>query len=225
MEDVFVCGGPPLFPPEVEAVDEVAGEPALADFGPGAIFRGVIEAADAGCSAGADDLGEIEGLISIVPASDQDASDGIPGTLAEAAMAQRVEAVVLTKDDRADASDKEVFIGRVGERMPVVTGVAGGALMELGVGVAAHRDPRLKADDDEGGVVEAVFGGQGEFLFYSLGRQLYVGRDGAEVRHDAEDALGLLVAVRTDCVWVDSGLRCRRWIGLLLRLLILQRAG
>ena len=159
VEDVFVGGGPPLFPPEVEAVDEVAGEPALSDFGPGAVLRGVIKAADAGCCAGPDDLGEIEGWISVVGAGDEDASDGVPTALLEAAMAQGVEAVVLMEDDGADAGDKEVFIGRVSERVPVITGVAGGALMEFGVGVAAHGDPRLKADDDEGGVVEAVFGG------------------------------------------------------------------
>src|ERR1700735_1584240 len=74
--------------------------------------------------------------------------------------------------------------------------------MELGVGVAAHGDPRLNADDDEGGVVEAVFSGQGELLFCGLGRQLYVGRDGAEDGHDAKDALGLLVSVGTDGVGV-----------------------
>ena len=48
VEDVFVGGGPPLFPPEVEAVDEVAGEPLLTDLGPGLILFGVPEGGEAG---------------------------------------------------------------------------------------------------------------------------------------------------------------------------------
>ena len=47
VEDVFVGGGPPLFPPEVEAVDEVAGEPLLTDLGPGLILLGVPEGGEA----------------------------------------------------------------------------------------------------------------------------------------------------------------------------------
>lgn len=48
VEDVSVGGGPPLFPPEVEAVDEVAGEPLLPDLGPGLILFGVPESGEAG---------------------------------------------------------------------------------------------------------------------------------------------------------------------------------
>ena len=56
VEDFFVDVGPVFFPEEVEAVDEVAGEPLLTDFGPCLILLGVIEGGDAGGGAGADDL-------------------------------------------------------------------------------------------------------------------------------------------------------------------------
>ena len=48
VEYVFVGGGPPLLPPEVEAVDDVAGEPLLTDLGPGLILFGVPESRQAG---------------------------------------------------------------------------------------------------------------------------------------------------------------------------------
>ena len=147
MEDSLVDVGPVLFPKEVEAVDEVTGEPSLADFGPGAVVRGIIEAAYARGSAGADDLREIERRIPIVRAGDKNAGDGIPGTLAEASMAHGVEAVVLVEDNGADAADKEVFVGCVSQGMPVVSGVTCGALVKLGVGITVHRDAGLNAGD------------------------------------------------------------------------------
>ena len=48
VEYVFVGGGPPLLPPEVEAVDDVAGEPLLTDLGPGLILFGVPESGQTG---------------------------------------------------------------------------------------------------------------------------------------------------------------------------------
>jgi len=46
VEDGLVYVGPELLIEEVEAVDDVAGEPLLTDFGPGAVFRGVVQAGD-----------------------------------------------------------------------------------------------------------------------------------------------------------------------------------
>jgi len=147
VEDSLVDVGPVLFPKEVEAVDEVTGEPSLADFGPGAVVRGIIEAAYARGCAGADDLREIERRIPIVRAGNKNAGDGVPGTLAKAAMAHGVEAVVLVEDNGADAADKEVFVGCVSQGMPVVSGVTCGALVKLGVGITVHRDAGLNAGD------------------------------------------------------------------------------
>ena len=48
MEDRVVDVGPELFEGKVGAVDDAAGEPLLANFGPGAIFGGVVERGDAG---------------------------------------------------------------------------------------------------------------------------------------------------------------------------------
>ena len=51
VEDLLVDVRPVLFPEEVEAVNEVAGEPLLTDLGPGLILLGVIEGGDTGCCA------------------------------------------------------------------------------------------------------------------------------------------------------------------------------
>jgi len=222
VEDSFVDVGPVLFPEEVEAVDEVAGEPALTYFGPGAILRWVVEAADPCRSAGAYDLREIEHLVSVVCSADEDTGNGIPCAFAEAAVAKGVEAAILSKGDGAEAADHEVFIGGVGEGVPVVARVASGALMKLGVGVAVHGDAGLDASDEERGVVEAVLCGEGQLFFGRLGRQLGVSRDGAEVGHDAEDALGLLGAVGADGVGIVCLLR---WLGCLGGLRVLRVLG
>ena len=47
VEDRVVDIGPELFEGEVGAVNEAACEPLLADFGPGAVFGGVVERGDA----------------------------------------------------------------------------------------------------------------------------------------------------------------------------------
>ncbi len=51
MEELLVDVGPELFEGEVGGVDEVAGEPLLADLGPGAVVGGVVEGRDACCGA------------------------------------------------------------------------------------------------------------------------------------------------------------------------------
>jgi hypothetical protein len=48
VEERVVDIGPELFEGKVGAIDEAAGEPLLADFGPGAVFGGVVEGRDAG---------------------------------------------------------------------------------------------------------------------------------------------------------------------------------
>jgi hypothetical protein len=47
VEELLVDVGPKLFEDEVGAVDEVAGEPLLADLGPCAVVGGVVEGGDA----------------------------------------------------------------------------------------------------------------------------------------------------------------------------------
>ena len=117
-------------------------------------------------------------------------------------MAEGVEAVVLMEEDGADATDHEVFVGRVGEGVPVVAAVTRDSLMKFGVGVAVHGEAGLDAGDEEGGVVEAILACEDELFFRCLRRELGVCGDGAEVGHDAEDALGLLGTVGADGVGV-----------------------
>lgn len=112
--------------------------------------------------------------------------------MADGAVAEGVEAVVLTEDDRAEAADHEVLVRGVGEGVPVVAGVAFDALMELRVRIVVHGEACLDGGEDERGVVEAVLTGEEELLFCGLGCELGACRDGAEVGHDAENALGLL---------------------------------
>jgi len=100
-------------------------------------------------------------------------------------VAQGIEAIVLMEDDGADATDQEVFVGRIGQRVPVVAAVADDALVKLGVGVAVLGETGLDAGDEEGRVVKAVFDRKSELCFWCLGRQLRIGGDGAEVGHDA----------------------------------------
>src|SRR6266851_3612779 len=106
------------------------------------------------------------------------------------------------EDDRAETADHEVFGRRVGERVPVVAGVAFHSLVEFGVGGTVHGEACLYAGDEERGVVEGVLTGDDELVFCAHGWKLHVGGDGAEVWHYAEDALGLLGAVGADGVGV-----------------------
>src|SRR5215470_390197 len=64
--------------------------------------------------------------------------------------------------------------------------------MELGVRVVRHRDAGLEGGQDERTVVEAVAARDEELVLRTLRRQLCVCRDGAEVGHKAENAIGLL---------------------------------
>ncbi len=195
VEDFFVDVGPELFEGEVGGVDEVAGEPLLADFGPGAVFGGVVEGGDSGCCARSDDLGEVEHLVAVVLAGDEDTGGGVEHAFAETTMAESVEAVVLMEDDGAEAADPEVFVGGVGEGVPVVAAVADGALMKLRVRFAVHGEACLNSRDEEGGVVEAVLPGEDELFFGGLGRELCI----------AETALklGMMPRMRLVC-WVPS---------------------
>jgi len=48
VKELVVDVGPEFFEGEVGGVDDVAGEPSLANFGPGAVLGGIVEAGDAG---------------------------------------------------------------------------------------------------------------------------------------------------------------------------------
>ncbi len=202
MEDCLVDIGPELFQHKVGAVDQVAGEPLLADLGPRAVLRRVVERRNACRSARSDHLGEVEGPTSIVLPRNQHAGDGIQASPAEAAVAQRVEAVVLMKQDRPQAADHEVFVDRIGQRVPVVAAIAFDPLMKLRIRVAIHGEARLNARDEEGRVVEGVVPRGDELLLRGLRRQFDVCGDRAKVRHDPENALGLLGAVGADGVGI-----------------------
>jgi len=97
--------------------------------------------------------------------------------MAEAAVAEGIEAVVLAEDDRAETADPEVFIGGVGEGVPVVASVACDTLMKLGVGFAVHGEACLDGCNEERGVIEAVFPREDKLLFCRLRGQFGIGRD------------------------------------------------
>ncbi len=107
-------------------------------------------------------------------------------------MAEGVEAGVLAEDGGVDTADQKVFVGGIGESVPVVAAVTDGAVSELGVGVAVEGEASLDARDQERRVVEAIAGCQKDLLFGRQGRELGVCGHGTEVGHDAEDSLGLL---------------------------------
>ena len=105
VEDPLVNVGPELFPEEVKAVDEVAGEPLLPDLSPGLILLWVIDCGEAGCGTGADDFREVERFVSVVLSRNEDPCDGIEGAFAEAAVAKGVKAIVLVEEDGTQATD------------------------------------------------------------------------------------------------------------------------
>ena len=123
-------------------------------------------------------------------------------------MAEGIEAWVLTEDGGVDAADQKVFVGGVGESVPVVAAVTDGAVAKLGVGVAVQGEASLNTCDQERRVVEAIAGRQMELLFWRHGRQLGVCGHGTEVGHDAENAFGLLGSIGVGGSWRLFG-RCR----------------
>ena len=133
-------------------------------------------------------------------------------------MAEGVEAGVLSEDGGVDTADQKVFVGGIGESVPVVAAVTDGAVSELGVGVAVEGEASLDARDQERRVVEAIAGCQMDLLFWRHGWKFGVCGDGTEVGHDAKDSLGLLGTLgnsavwRRRCLWSGgcrlTGLRC-----------------
>lgn len=212
---------PELLEREVGRVNDVASQPFLSDLGPGTVFGWVVERGDAGCRARTRDLGIVEGAFAIVFAGEQDTSGGIERPLAEAAVTKRIEAIVLTEDDRPDTADHKVLVSRVGQRMPVVTAVADYALVKFRIGLVIHRKACLKGCKEEGRIVEAVMAGGDELLSGGLRPKIDIRRDRAEVRHDAKNAFRLLRAIGADGIGVVD--RLCGWICRLRRRLRLKQ--
>ncbi len=191
VEEGVVHVGPELFDDEGEGVDADVEAPLVGGVAEGAFADRVVEAGEAGGGSGAEDLAGVEDFVAGVGTGDDDAGESVAGALEEAAVAEGVVAVILMGEGGDDGFDEEVFAGLVDGRVPEVAAVGDAAGAELGVGVALEVVAGDGQGDEDGGVVEGVFGGGDVFLLDGLGRQLDVGADGAEVGKDAEDAMGL----------------------------------
>jgi hypothetical protein len=85
-----------------------------------------------------------------------------------------------------------VAVGFIEEAAPGVGVKAADAFAELRMLVQALGRERGDAEEDEGGVVEGLPGGDHEVRFGAGWFGDGTGRDSTVVRHEAEDALGLL---------------------------------
>ena len=201
--------GPELFDDKGESVDTDIEAPLVAGVAEGALATWVVEGGEAGGGAGADDFAGVEDFLAGVGAGDDGACESVADALDEATVAEGVVAIVFVGDGGDDGFDEEVFAGLIDDSVPEVAPIGYAAGAELGVRIALEIVACDGEGDEEGGVVEGIFKGGGELLFWRLRRELDVGADGAEVWKDAEDAGGLLggglVGLRLGKRRVDSG--------------------
>ena len=133
VEEGVVDVGPEFFDDEGERVDADVRAPLGAEVSDRALAAGVVSGGDrAGC-ARAEDFADVEGFIAGIVPGDDDAGDGIPGALPEAAAAEGVIAIVLVGNSRDDAFDEEVLDGLIGSGMPEVATVGDAAGTEFGI--------------------------------------------------------------------------------------------
>jgi len=121
----------------------------------------------------------------------QDTGDRVGEALKEISASFGVIALVLMKNGGQGEDDEVVSIGFVEEAAPIISAEAWHALPELRMRIRSLSNHGSQANEDEGGIVEGVFGGDDEGLLGSGRRSNGAGTDGAEIRHDTEDALGL----------------------------------
>ena len=112
------------------------------------------------------------------------------------AAAEGVEAGVLMEEAGKEEGGEVGAVGLVDEAAPGVGVETGDSLAEGGVLVEAFGGDGGEAEEEEGGVVECLVGGDVEVVLPAGGRGAGTCGDGAEVGHEAEDAGGFLAVKR-----------------------------
>ena len=158
------------------------------------------------------ETGKVEGLVAAVGAGDDLAAHDVADAGDDAvAIAEGVEAVVLVEERGEEPGAEVSAVGFIDEAAPEIGPERGGTVVEGGVGIDAVGGDAGEAEEDEGGVVEGLFGGDFEVVVPAGRVDLGAGRDGTEVGHEAKDSLGLL-AGKGDGVAV--GVELDIWFGL-----------
>ncbi len=187
-EDFLSYIGCKFFNNEGDGIDSHVETPLLGGVSETAFAGGVVKGGDAGGAAGAEDFAGIEDGTAVVRAGDEGARESVAGALGEGAAGEGVEAGIFVGKGGNDGFDEEVFLGLVGGGVPEIAGIAEATAAELGVGVGAEGVAGEGGGDEDGGVVERVLEGGGEFGLDGHRWKFFVGADGAEVGDDPEDA-------------------------------------
>ncbi len=174
-----------------DGVSVLAGEPSK---GPG--LARVIRQRNALRDAPAQYFGSIEAGVTLIVGSDDDARGGVDESFQDTAPAQGIVTLVLMENCGQGKDDQVVAIRLIDETSPIIPPEAGQAFAQLRVCICSFRQQRGDAHEDKRRVVKTVLGGEDKSLPWCRWRRDHPGADGAEIRHDTEDALGLRVRRR-----------------------------
>ncbi len=165
-------------------------------FGEDSEAGGVVGVVGLGDDLGEDlaaEVGDVRCLPTSVVACNGLAADDVEDAFGDGvAAAEWVETGVLMEEAGKEPGGEVGAVGFVDEAAPGVGVEAGDALAEGGVLVEAFGGDGGEAEEEEGGVVECLVGGDVEVVLPAGGRGAGACGDGAEVGHEAEDAGGLL---------------------------------
>src|ERR1700734_2489897 len=124
MEKFVIDIGPEFLENVGSPVEAHIQNPTLPCLGPGSLLRRVVKVGDAGGSARSNDFRCVEARIAVIGARDGEAAECVNRPLAESAMAERVEARILTKERGKDEFGLVVFVDLIRERVPVISAIA-----------------------------------------------------------------------------------------------------
>ena len=143
------------------------------------------------------EAGDVRGLTAAVsagyslPADDVESAPDYGMTVAE-----RIVTSVLVEEARQQPRGEIGSVGLVEEAAPGVGVEAVDAFAENGMGVKTFSGEGGQAEEDEGRVVGSLVSGDLKVIVPAGGMRRGAAGDGAEVGHEAKDALGLLSVER-----------------------------
>ena len=149
----------------------------LTDFRPGTLSAWIVEARNSRCSAGSHNFRGVECFIAGIGASNQYARERISSPLDDAAAPQSVVPGILLEGCRENKFDIIILDCLVSKCMPVISAVAGSALVKFRIRIFRKADACQKACEDERRIVETVQCRGHELVFQGLRRKLFVHRN------------------------------------------------
>jgi len=191
-QDIFANIGPELFQDIGGTGDDELRGPVLRCLDYATFLGRVVQVGHACFKSVTADLRGIEFFSPSVVLGDEDAGQSIAGPAEKTVLAERVIARIFMGQRGNDGFREIGSRNLVGEGPPIVPAKTCGSAAQFGVGVGAQAVRGEDAGDDEGGIIEAVMQGKYEFLVRGEPRKLGIWVHGAEVWHNAEDAVRLL---------------------------------